>query len=881
MFRKSFFYSLFILFLVCTFITPVSKMSAAEEVQSIADVRKSKGGAQVAAKGVATASFDVGGETNLYIQDDTAGIVVRAEGLNIEVGDRVQASGEFYVHYGLEQIQSDSSQVKVLEKAGEPEVKKITSSDFGEEVEAELVQVGPVEITQVDQYGNYTAEDKEGTFIIQPQVEKSLEVGKTYEQIQGVVSYSYGDYKLLPRSSSDIVEKIFSVTATPDSGGVVTGEEVALNTAEPGASIHYTVDGSTPNADSQKYTGPIEIQEDVKIKAVAVRENGELSEVSTFAYTALEPLDELEIHDIQGAGHISPYAGSVVEGVEGVVTKVDGKNTFYMQSLNPDDDIATSEGILVYNKSHSLKVGDHLEITGKVKEWREDGFNDADDLLTTEISAYDVNVLSSSHDLPAPVVIGEDREQPTEVIENDGMDSFDPKKDGLDFYESLEGMLVELPEPKVSGPVKYDELPVFVEASEDQLFTRAEGLLISEEDLNPERILVDVKGLGVQAKTGDYFEESITGIVSYDYSNFKIRPTGDFPSIKDGGTERQEAKLKNNKIKLTVASYNVENFSAETKPEKVKKIASSIVDRLNTPDIIGLIEMQDNNGPGDDGTVDASESYQKLIDAIKEAGGPSYEFTDIAPEDKEDGGQPGGNIRVGFLYNPDRVSMPEKPDGDATTAVDVKEDGLTLNPGRIDPTNGAFYDSRKPLAAEFVFNGEKIVVVANHFNSKGGDDALFGSSHPVELNSEKQRLQQAIVVNKFVNKVDEKMKDAKVVVLGDLNDFEFSSPIDTLEGNVLKNMMEEVPHEERYTYIYQGNSQVLDHILVSHNLKKDTKIETVNINSDFSKESGRASDHDPVLAQIKIKKNKAKDDEKWFSWFDDFWNQYFGEVEFE
>ncbi|MBH0230866.1 chitobiase/beta-hexosaminidase C-terminal domain-containing protein [Halobacillus yeomjeoni] len=881
MFRKSFFYSLFILFLVCTFINPVSKMSAAEEVQSIADVRKSEGGAQVAAKGVATASFDVGGETNLYIQDDTAGIVVRAEGLNIDVGERVQASGEFYVHYGLEQIKSESTQVKILEKAEEPEVKKITSSDFGEEVEAELVQVGPVEITQVDQYGNYTAEDKEGTFIIQPQVEKSLEVGKTYEQIQGVVSYSYGDYKLLPRSSSDIVEKIFSVTATPDSGGVVTGEEVVLNTAEPGASIHYTVDGSTPNADSQKYTGPIEIQEDVKIKAVAVRENGELSEVSTFAFTALEPLDELEIHDIQGAGHISPYAGSVVEGVEGVVTNVDGKNTFYMQSLNPDDDIATSEGILVYNKSHSLKVGNHVEIRGKVKEWREDGFNDADDLLTTEISAYDVNVLSSSHDLPAPVVIGEDREQPTEVIENDGMDSFDPQKDGLDFYESLEGMLVELPEPKVSGPVKYDELPVFVEASEDQLFTRAEGLLISEEDLNPERMLVDVEGLEIQAKTGDYFEESITGIVSYDYSNFKIRPTGDFPSIKDGGTERQEAKLKNNKIKLTVASYNVENFSAETKPEKVNKIASSIVDRLNTPDIIGLIEMQDNNGPEDDGTVDASESYQKLIDAIKEAGGPSYEFTDIAPEDKKDGGQPGGNIRVGFLYNPDRVSMPEKPDGDATTAVDVNEDGLTLNPGRIDPTNGAFYDSRKPLAAEFVFNGEKIIVVANHFNSKGGDDALFGSSHPVELNSEKQRLQQAIVVNKFVNKVDEKMKDAKVVVLGDLNDFEFSSPIDTLEGNVLKNMMEEVPHEERYTYIYQGNSQVLDHILVSHNLKKDTKIETVNINSDFSKEAGRASDHDPVLAQIKIKKNKAKDDEKWFSWFDDFWNQYFGEVEFE
>mgnify|MGYP001291917735 CR=1 FL=1 len=82
-----------------------------------------------------------------------------------------------------------------------------------------------------------------------------------------------------------------------------------------------------------------------------------------------------------------------------------------------------------------------------------------------------------------------------------------------------------------------------------------------------------------------------------------------------------------------------------------------------------------------------------------------------------------------FLYNPDRVSLTEKPKGDATAPVGVDENGLSLNPGCIDPTNEAFTDSRKPLAAEFEFNGEQIIVIANHLNSKGGDDGLFGETY--------------------------------------------------------------------------------------------------------------------------------------------------------
>lgn len=837
------------------------------ELSTIAEARTAAKGKTVKVQGVATAAFEAGGQTNLFIQDDTAGVIIRGSGLTAQPGDEVVAEGTLTDYYGMQQIEVSSSNVEVtVEDKGVPSPTSLVSTDLsaenGEEHEGTFVEFNNVTVESKDSNGNFTATDDSGEFVIKPGDGSILETGKTYEILRGVVDYNFNEYKLVPRNASDVIETAFSVTANPKSGSVTEGTKVTLQTATKDGVIHFTTDGTDPTSSSPEYSTPIELTSDVIIKAV-VTKNGETSEVSTFTYKILKSANGLSIHDIQGDSHTSPYESMNVLNVQGIVTAKAGSNAFYMQEETPDDNDATSEGIYVYAKGNSVKVGDKVNVAGQVKEWREDGYSDAKDLLTTQITASSVSIVSSDNNVPSAIVIGEDRIPPTEVIEDDEMTSFDPETDGLDFYESLEGMLIEIPDATITGPVKYDELPVIVNTSEDQIRTRAGGVLISQEDYNPERMLVDVDGIDINVKTGDTLDGSITGNVSYDYSNFKIRPTGEFPAVVDGGTDRQLTSIKPKKNELTVASYNIENFHAGTAADKVGKIAESIVSNMKTPDIIGLIEVQDNNGPTDDGTTDASESYQTIIKAIEEKGGPTYKFTDIAPLDKTDGGQPGGNIRVGFLYNPERVELTDKQAGDAVTAVGVTKDGLTHNPGRIDPTNVAFEDSRKPLAAEFIFKGEKVVVVANHLNSKGGDGALFGADHPVVLGSEAQRMKQAAVINDFVNELEDKMKNANVVVLGDLNDFEFSAPINTLEGDVLTNMMEKLPAEERYTYIYQGNSQVLDHILVSNHLAKKAEIDTININSDFSEEDGRASDHDPVLAQIKVKKHTDLKEKIW------------------
>lgn len=114
------------------------------------------------------------------------------------------------------------------------------------------------------------------------------------------------------------------------------------------------------------------------------------------------------------------------------------------------------------------------------------------------------------------------------------------------------------------------------------------------------------------------------------------------------------------------------------------------------PDIIGVEEMQDNNGSINDGTTDASLSAKRIIDAVLEIRGPKYEYVEIAPHNNLDGGAPGANIRVGFFYNPSRVKLAAVPKL------------LDKNVIRIGDENPLFESTRKPLAAEFTFKDKTL-----------------------------------------------------------------------------------------------------------------------------------------------------------------------------
>jgi uncharacterized protein len=569
---------------------------------------------------------------------------------------------------------------------------------------------------------------------------------------------------------------------------------------------------------------------------------------------------QTRIHDVQGASHLSPLMGMPVANLSGIVT-AKRNNGFYMQDPTPDADDATSEGIFVHTGSApTVSVGDAVRVSGTVTEFRP-GSSTGPGLTVTELTAPSVTVTSSGQPLPTPVVIGlGGRVPPAVVIRSDAPGdvetsaTFDPGSNGLDFYESLEGMRVQVNNAVVVGPRNSaGEIVVLADdGANATVRTSRGGIVVRPNDFNPERIVLDDAVLRTPAvNVGDRFTGPIVGVLDYSRDNYRIQITEPLTAVAGGITPIATAPAGPNE--LAVATFNVQNLHPGDPPAKFTTLARLIVEHLAAPDILAVEEIQDNSGATKDGTVDASQTYSLLRAAIQAVGGPTYEVRQIDPLDGQDGGEPGGNIRVGFLFRTDRgLSFIDRPGGDATTATIVQPGPqLSLSPGRVDPTNHAFDNSRKPLAGEFSFQGHKLFVIANHFNSKGGDQPLFGRFQPPIHSSEVQRAHQAQVVHDFVGTILSHDPNANVVVLGDLNDFDFSTALNVLTGSILHDLMGTLPQSERYTYVFDGNSQALDHILVSANLFTSTPFayEIAHVNAEFAVQ---ASDHDPQVARFTL-----------------------------
>jgi predicted extracellular nuclease len=194
-----------------------------------------------------------------------------------------------------------------------------------------------------------------------------------------------------------------------------------------------------------------------------------------------------------------------------------------------------------------------------------------------------------------------------------------------------------------------------------------------------------------------------------------------------------------------------------------------------------------------------------------------------------------------------------------TVATDRRGALLPTNPCRVAPTDPAWEGRpeagnegvRKPLAAEFEFAGRRLFLINLHLSSKLGDDRQFGAFQPPRRPTEAQRVDQAHVVRGFVGGILAADPAAAVVILGDCNDFDFAPPLAVLAAPPFENLLDRLSRAERYTYVFQGNSQALDHIVVPAHLARRAAIDVVHINAEFP-ERGRSSDHDPAVARLRL-----------------------------
>jgi predicted extracellular nuclease len=578
---------------------------------------------------------------------------------------------------------------------------------------------------------------------------------------------------------------------------------------------------------------------------------------------------EATIMEIQGQGAASPLAGELVRTTGVVTLETASAGSFWMQDSQGDGDPSTSDGIYVYQGNYitEVKAGDLVEVTAFVKEYTASGAP-ASLPLTELVSARKIEVLASGEPPPAPV--------PLEALPDFCV------PEAIAFWEALEGMLVSVDHGVVVAPTSsYGEFCLLTDQNarpgsgyqplSGQIFIRQIGP--GAVDYNPERILVDDASLQepLIVYPGDRVEH-LVGVVDYSFGNYKLQPAqwelqarrngeGGIPLRRERPADRGPAWIPGRSSEwnpgrggeVVVATFNVENlFDLENEPGKddegstptpeqlevkLSKLRLAILEELELPELLVVQEVENR------------QILQTLGDRVNAAAGTSYTAVSFESSDVR-------GIEVGFLYDAQAVTL---LDAYRMSGPDVERAF-----GSSSPSPG-----REPLVGVFDIAGLQLTVVGNHFKSKAGDEPLFGLDWPPERPTELQRKAQARVVRAFVNGLLEADPGALVVVAGDLNDFQFAEPGEGVDHPLgilqglheevrLANVIDSILPPLRFTYVYEGNSQVLDYLLISPAVKRlfagaDILHFNASYPSSLSADPNRASqcsDHDPVELRL-------------------------------
>jgi predicted extracellular nuclease len=273
------------------------------------------------------------------------------------------------------------------------------------------------------------------------------------------------------------------------------------------------------------------------------------------------------------------------------------------------------------------------------------------------------------------------------------------------------------------------------------------------------------------------------------------------PAIQAVADQLSSQVLFNGNDAVVLRKGGKDDASSTPTPEeletKLTKLVMAIQVEMQLPEILVVQEVENT-------TI-----LQELGDRVNAAAGTSYMAVSFETSDAR-------GIEVGFLWDTARVTL---QDAYQMTGPDV-EQWFGVNsesPGR------------EPLVGVFEVEGQTLTIIGNHFKSKGGDDPLFGVNWPPIRSTEEQRKGQATVVRNFVDTILNADPNALVMVAGDLNDFQFSEPgegedhpiaiLEGIYGGVpLTDLINLEKPAETFTYLFDGNSQVLDHMLVSPGL---------------------------------------------------------------
>ncbi|HEX2453705.1 MAG TPA: lamin tail domain-containing protein [Vicinamibacterales bacterium] len=586
---------------------------------------------------------------------------------------------------------------------------------------------------------------------------------------------------------------------------------------------------------------------------------------------AVEAAVTTSIAAIQGSGSTSPFAGQFVT-TAGVVTAL-RSNGYFIQTQDGEDDgnPDTSEGIFVFTGGTGLKpsLGDGVHVSGVPSEFAPAPPNPP----VTELSGGPAfAVLASGQPLPAPIALlasftspsgGNEQLERFEgmrvradltVIAPTGGTVFESSafsSSNGDFYGVLDGLVRPVREPGLdpSGNVP-PGLPCCV----------------PHFDGNPERLRIESDGqVGaskIEVASGQRIF-GLTGVLDFDFGSYTILPDPGAGTIV--GSQQAAPVPEPADNEFTVGSFNLERFFDETDdpnkddavltPEAVtlrlQKASLSIRHVLRSPDILGVVEVEN---------LEILERLASRINADAVAAGDSDpQYVAYLEEGNDIGG-----IDSGFLVKSSTVHV-----------LSVEQIGKTatyVSPD--DPSQPLLLNDRPPLVLRVGVSDPlseaelAVTVIVNHLRSLSGVDGDDG------LRIRAKRRAQAEFL---ADLIQARQSTERVISVGDYNAFPFNDgfvdSIGTIKGQPtpadqvalassdrvdpnLTNLGDSLGPLQQYSFVFDGNAQALDHVLVNDlALRRFSRLSYARSNADFPESlrgdaarAERVSDHDAIVA---------------------------------
>ena len=611
---------------------------------------------------------------------------------------------------------------------------------------------------------------------------------------------------------------------------------------------------------------------------------------------------------IQGSGELSPFNGQL-KMTEGVVT---GKrsNGFFLQSFGTgaaaaDGNAATSDGIFVFTAGvpSMVTVGDHARVVGTVDE-----FAGTSATPTTELVSPSVTVLANGITLPLPVeltaAMAGPNSEPSTMERLEGMlvsvtqgvvtaqtdgNINEPNATSSDSNTAFEFAIAGVPRPmREPGLSILDPFPVPPAKQATLPYFDANQERIKAFPLQGTRLVADATApvsnlVGVLTYYGDSWE------LLYDLANPPVIGAATASAVSDAG---------NNDI--TVAGFNLERFFDNVNDpsigepvltttafnNRLAKTGAAICDWVKSPDILGVVEVENIS------------TLTSLADYINSNCARAPQYVPYLQEGNDVGG-----IDVGFLIS-SRTVRTGISRVDVTSVTQVGKDtrygtsplGCTPNaPG----CTSSLLNDRPSLVLRAAVNFTDgrhypLTVIANHLRSLNGND------DPVDSRVRYKRAEQAMFLANVVNDMQIANPAEKIVLVGDFNAFPFNDGyVDSMgiisghaapESQVIEYRASPVVTPlvlgdaltadpmQRYSYVFGGNAQTLDHAVVNQSLINDPavtglSVEHARINSNFrvahygefnppytaANPPLRVSDHDPVRLSIGVARPASAD----------------------